>query len=94
MKLDFDTVLFENPETESDVIFDLKHYCVNALINLSEEDKDITHTDKYDRYKFAQKIEVGGEVELTIEELAQLKELTGRFPSVVVVGKIFDKLEG
>lgn len=48
--------------------------------------------DKYEQYKLAQKL-TGDTVELTAEEVARLKELTGAMFTPIAVGAVWTALE-
>lgn len=71
----------------------LKVVLVNALLTQNEE--KLTGEEKYKRYSLSKKIyESDEEVELSIEEVAQLKRLIGDLYPPLVVGQVFDILEG
>lgn len=58
------------------------------------EKAQLSGEEKYKRYQLANKIDVDGEVDLTIDELSTIKSLVGAGFSVYVVGSIWDILEG
>lgn len=73
---------------ESSVL--VKEICVNAL--LMNEEK-VEGTDKMKRFVLAKKIQAGGEIGLTAEEIVLVKEMVGKFYSPLVVGQIFELLD-
>jgi len=71
----------------------LKAVLVNAL--LTQGDEKLSGEEKYKRYTLSKKIyECGGEVDLAVEEVAQLKRLVGDLYPPIIVGQVFDILEG
>lgn len=73
-----------------------KNLIRDALINLSEEDKNMSGDAKYTQFSLALRItEAGdGEVELSSEEITKIKALVGRMFYPLIVGRLFDILEG
>lgn len=57
------------------------------------EDK-MNGEDKYERFKIAGLIEKGGDVTLTAEQMAIVKEAIGKYQYPVVVGAAWDHIEG
>lgn len=53
-----------------------------------------TGEEKLKIYRVLQKVSVEGEIDLKAEELALVKELVGQSHSVIVVGPVWDLLDG
>ena|SRR3990167_5616352 len=68
--------------------------CVNALTANYQKENDIGGDEKYRRYKLAVKIDKPEEIEVTSEEITLIKKLVGFAFTPILVGGIFDKLEG
>jgi hypothetical protein len=68
----------------------------DALVTLGEDDKNLSGEAKYTQFSLALRItEAGdGEVELSSEEITKIKALVGRMFYPLVVGRLFDILEG
>lgn len=72
----------------------LQSVCFVALTTPQEDDGSLNAETKMSLYRLAQKIVKGGEVELTAEEIALLKDRIGKvFVHVVVLGRAFELLE-
>lgn len=56
-------------------------------------DQGTTGEDKFKRYEFARELKGKKEVDLTIEEMAELKKRVGQMYTSIVVGRVFDHLE-
>lgn len=78
--------------TDGGVIVDLKAVCRNALLSNYEQDRNVTGEEKYKRYEIAKKV-IGVAI-LSTEEVVKLKELVSRCYPPLVVGPVFDMLEG
>jgi len=78
---------------ESDVI--LKDVSINALLaDIREQGvKPETGREKLKKFKLARKIDAGGEIELTAEEISLIKEKIGKGYSTLVVGRAYELLE-
>lgn len=71
----------------------LKDVCVNAL--LAQQDGEVVDAkEKFARYELALKVNKGGDVEVTAEEITKIKDLTGKIYPTLVVGQVFYLLEG
>lgn len=66
----------------------LKDALTNALIGATEGSP--TAADKYARYRLARKVEKGGDVDLTAEDLVLLKLVVGQVYGPLVVGQVFE----
>lgn len=71
----------------------LKVACVAALMG-QYEGENLDGQEKFKRYELAKKIYAGGEVELSVEEIAKIKPLIAKGFGPVVVGPAYDILEG
>lgn len=97
MKINFDSVLKhisgENLKTNGEDLT-LKGASIEALIAIAESDRNATGEDKFKRYEIAMKVNAGGEVELTPEEVAVIKKRVGEVFGVAVVGPAYKLLNG
>lgn len=93
MILNFDQTLKElNGETIKDEKGEvkLKTFCQNAIL---APEKEQNAEEKVRAYQLAIKIQEGGEVEVTAEEIALIKKKVGEAYAPIVVGQIFEILE-
>ena len=67
--------------------------CIFAILQANIDSKTPAE-EKFKRYQLAQKLYGQSEVELTIDEVAKLKEWVGIAYSPMVMGRIYDYLEG
>lgn len=77
---------------ESKESFLLKDACVNAL--LANDDEKIEGTEKMKRYLLASKIQQANELDLKSEEIVKLKEAVGKAYGALIVGQVYQLLEG
>ena len=77
---------------EADVI--ARPLLVNALTLLGQDDKELSGDDRFKRYKLAIKITDNDEVDLTSEEVSHIKGIVGKMFQPLIVGRLFDILEG
>lgn len=66
--------------------------CANALLFEDKDDK-MTGQEKLERYELAKKIFEKEKVDLTIEEIAKIKEIVGKYSSTLVVGQVYKYFE-
>lgn len=98
MKVNVDTILknFEgkelklSPETEE--LATVKVICTNAL--LAQYREPLEGKESFMRYELAKKINSGGIVDLKAEEITKIKELLPKLYSPLIVGLVYDILEG
>lgn len=97
MKRNFDFVLKDlngaDLKQSADEVLTMKAVSITSLMGTHEADRNISGDEKLKRYLLAVKINAGGEVELTAEEIAQLKSLIGRAYGPIAVGPAFLFLE-
>lgn len=67
--------------------------CVGALTNMLPTEQ-ATGEVKFQRFQLAQKINGQKEIELTSEEIVIIKERVGVLHSPLVVGLVYEMLEG
>lgn len=78
-------------EKDADVL--LSTPCVNSLLATSQNEQ-LEPVEKLARWILAQKItQAKGPIELTIEEVAKIKDLTGKYMPTLVMGSIWQILE-
>ncbi|WVK90006.1 hypothetical protein [Burkholderia phage vB_BpP_HN02] len=93
MKVDLGAIIYDDRnkpiQSESDNLT-LGEVIGQALLAM---DKDVSGDEKYRRYKLWKVVSEGGEVDLTIEDLALIKSRIGATFVTMVVGRAFDLLE-
>lgn len=96
MRIDFSTPI---RDLKGEVIkdgnkdFTIGAVSCTALLNPYEDEKNIGADDKVRRFQIALKATAGGEQELSVEEVAELKKLIGKFFAPLVVGRAFEILD-
>lgn len=96
MKVDFSAPILslkgeELKERDGSVIT-LASVASNALMASYEDEKNLKGDEKAKRFKLAMLVVDGGEVELTVEQVADLKKLIGKGYGPLVVGRAFELL--
>ena len=71
----------------------LKRVAVNALQAIFEDERNLDGSEKLKRWQLAMKIHLGGDVDLTTEEIALVKKLIGKLYGASVVGPAWTALE-
>lgn len=71
---------------------ELRTTVVQALLGVYQ-DEQINGNDKLLRFKLAEKIQVGGVVDLTVEEVVLVKLLVGKMYGPGIVGPVYNALE-
>jgi len=72
----------------------LKDVCIHVLINVHQKDANLKASEKLKRYKLALLISKGGEVELSIQDIAYIQGLIGERLPVIYVGRTEEMFEG
>jgi len=80
----------EDPKTEPLL---LKNILINALIT-EQPNSGIAGNEKFERYNLARTIKQGHDIELTAENIALLKDLVAKNYTPLVVGDVWNILEG
>lgn len=98
MKVDFNYVIRDlkgEAVLDGKDEFTLKTVACNALLMPYPDEQQLSGTDKYRRFKLADKISSanGEDVDLSAEEVTDLKKLIAKAFSPLVVGRAFDKLD-
>lgn len=86
-------VLKDVDENKQAVDATLRLAIVNSLLAPSKA-KEESGIEKVKKYELAKRVYVGGEVELSAEEITLIKEGIGRLFQPIIVGQAFDMLEG
>jgi hypothetical protein len=61
---------------------------------LLKEDPTGTPTERFESFLLAKKIKQGeGEIDLTVEELALIKKISGKNPNPLIIGRIWEIVE-
>jgi len=100
MKVNFNQIITDLDEkpiidsVTSEMVI-LKKVCINALLG-NVPNEEVKGTEKLSRFTLAKKINDAGdyEVEITVEEVAKIKELIAKFFTTLIVGKCYSMLEG
>lgn len=71
----------------------MKKVILDAILAVSQDESNLDGETKAKRYKLAQKIVVGGDIDLSIDELKEIKERVGKFGVPLVVGQIYEYME-
>ena len=79
---------------ESDKDATLQSVCFGAMTAVLDGDNAMTGEEKMRAYKLTQKLVEGGEVELSAEEITELKKRINKAYHFLVVGRAFELLEG
>lgn len=68
---------------------------VNALL-MENPDEKVSGTEKVSRFNLARRIQngEGDSVEVTAEEISTMKDLVGKLYAPIVVGQVWEHLEG
>lgn len=97
MKIDFD-VKFKTFDGQDIAMRDkpatLKDISVESLMGLLEEEKNLSGEEKLKRYELALKIKDGGIIDISVEDIALIKKLTGKMFAPLIVGQAWKNLEG
>lgn len=103
MELNFDTILKdldgkplkERDDKNKEIEITLKVTVVNALLGTIQTSDRTPEpgTSKMKRYELARKVNSGGIVTLTVEEISSIKERVGLVYSTMIVGSVYDILE-
>ena len=103
MKINFDSIIknLRNEEMKSsidgrDTPLTLKEISVNALLGdipPTQGEKPDSGQQKLQKFKLAQKIDAGGEIDLVAEDVSMIKERIGKAYSTLIVGRAYELLE-
>ena len=102
MKINFDSAIKNLKGVDMKSIADgketpliLKEIVVTALladVNIQGERPE-TGQEKLKKFKLAQKIEQGGEIDLIAEDISFIKEKVGKTYTTLIVGRVYELLE-
>lgn len=68
--------------------------CVNALMIVFKDEQNLSGEEKVKRLNLAQKIHGKPEAEVTAEEIVLIKKLVGKAYGPLIVGRVYEVLEG
>lgn len=86
--------MVDGKEVSEEKEIPLKTFCINALM-ADYQGETVDGNEKLKRYTLAKRIfKAEGEVELSVEEAALLKQLVPKGHTPLVVGQLFELLEG
>ena len=88
--LDGNSILLDNEEE-----FSFRKAAVGALLGSGGNDATLTGTKKAERYELALKVSTAeGAVEVTTQEVEEIKKVVGDTYAPIVVGQVFRILDG
>ena len=107
MKINFNTELLDidgkaikitKPSTDpkkpgKETAITLKKACIDALLGMTDKDKAIDGTKKFELYDLAIRLNKGGDISLKAEEVVLLKQRIGAIYLPLIVGRCYDLLE-
>lgn len=83
-----------NPvKDDKENVITLKSIAIGALMASYQDEQNLSGEEKFKRYNLALKINAGGPVEISAEDLSDLKKLIGKGFSVLAVGQAYGLLE-
>jgi len=82
------------PLKDGENVVALKKPCVEALLGIYPDETGLSGEDKLLRWRLAQRIDKGGEVELAAENIALIKKLVAKAYGPLIVGQVWELLEG
>ena len=94
MKRNLDTPILQLDGTEFADKATLGTVCFSAVVAVIPDDQNSEIYQKIALYNLAKILAIGGEVDLTAEDIVLLKERVGKVISnVVAIGRVFELLE-
>lgn len=93
MKRNFDAVLLDLDNQPFSDNATLKSICIAGLVTPTPDDNQQPATEKVRLFTLAQKIHAGGVIDVTAEEIADLKARIGKNFHTLVVGRAFQMLD-
>ncbi len=71
----------------------MKTVCINALMNLSQDDANLSGEDKLKRFDLATVIYAGENPDIKVEDVALIKTLVGKMFMPLIVGQAWRHLD-
>lgn len=96
MKIDFSQKILDfkdEPVVDAGKDLTLSSACMTALNIVKKEDTS-TGDQKFKKYELSMRIKDGGVVDISTEEIVLIKAIVGEIYVPLLVGRIFDLLEG
>ena len=93
MKRNLDVVMTDLDNKEFADKATLRLVCFGAVSNPIQGDAEMPLDKKMKQYALLQKINAGGEVDLSAEEIALIKERAGKLFPILIFGRMTDLLE-
>lgn len=97
MKVNFDAKILDlkgNPLKDGTADLTLSDVTCAALIAVLQDDQNADSNKKMKLFRLAQTATKGGEQEVPAEDVVLLKERVSKMYSALIVGRVFDLLEG
>ena len=93
MKINFSQQL-KNLKGEEIKDLTLKVVSTEALLATFDDERALSGEEKAKRYLLATRVYANEELDLTVEEIAKLKQLIGKGYGPLIVGQAWEMLEG
>jgi hypothetical protein len=84
---------FKDGKVETVENLTVKKILLETLLQTTEQDRNVSGTEKFERYALASKINEGGEIDFTVEEAAKIKARVGEICTPLVLGYIWNRME-
>jgi len=81
----------KNEDTSESML--LRTPCINALMGVYEDEKNLSGEDKVKRYDMAIKIQSMSKVDFTPEDLSLIRKLVAKAYSPLIVGQVWKLLD-
>lgn len=97
MKINFDTLITDlkgEPIKENGKDFTLGDAAQVALLSPYADERDLDGKAKVERFMVATTAALGGEQDVTAEDVALIKKLIGKAYGPLVVGRAYEIIEG
>lgn len=97
MKVDFDHKILDlkgNAIKDGDTDLTLAGVVAPAMLAVLQSDANLTGAEKVRMFRIAQRATDGGEQELSVEDVALIKDRVVKGFGALVVGRVYDLLEG
>jgi hypothetical protein len=93
MKINFNQII-KTIKGEEIKDLTLKSVSVEALLATFNDEQSLSGEEKAKRYLLATRIYANDELDLTVEEVAKIKQLVGKGYGPLIVGQAWEMLEG
>lgn len=88
------TIDGEDLKREDGAILSVREVMLNSLLSPFPDERNLSGEDKVKRYSIAMRIHKESEPDLNVEELTLIKQLVGKLYFPLIVGQMWEILEG